>query len=70
LRRQKVSDLSSAIAATNGLVDFDAVDYKGDARAFEISSKFKDKDEMINKKKFFWGGPKQAPDNERSKKKV
>ena len=55
LRRQKVLDLSSAIATTNGLVIFDVVASKGDNGASEISFKIKDKDEMMKKKKFGGG---------------
>ena len=52
LRRQKVLDLSSAIATANGPVVFDVVASKGDNGASEISFKIKEKDEMVRKKKF------------------
>ena len=66
----KVSDLLSAITIGNGLVDFDVVANKGDAGAPTMSSKFKDKDEMIKKRKFGGGEPNQATNDGRSEGKA
>jgi hypothetical protein len=70
LRTHKVSDLSSAITTSNELVDFDVVASKGDAGASKMSSKFKNKDEIIKKRKCGGGEPNQAANNRRSEGKA
>jgi hypothetical protein len=70
LRRQKVSDLSSAISAADGLADFGAGASKGNAGASSDSYPMMDRYEMKKKKKGLGGGePKQADGNGKSEAK-
>jgi len=70
LRRQKVSDLSSAISAADRLADFGAGASKGNARASSDSYPMMDRYEMKKKKKGLGGGePKQADGNGKSEAK-
>jgi hypothetical protein len=57
LRRQKISDLSSAIADADGLADYRAESSEG---AAGVSSKYKDMGETKKKKRFGGEEPRQA----------
>jgi hypothetical protein len=64
LRRQKVSDWSSAISAADGLADFRAGASEGTTGASSVSYPLMDRYEMKKKKKGLGGGePKQADGN-------
>ena len=60
LRRQKISDLSSAIAAADGLADFRAESSEGAAGVSGVSSRPRDMGEMKRKKRFGGEEPRQA----------
>jgi len=70
LRRQKVSGLSSAISAADGLANFRVGASKGTAGASSVSYPLMDRYEMKRKKKGLGGGePKQADNNGKSEAK-